>query len=418
MIPNDAYPQLAPYTNSELRLWLNQQLPSGQWVSNPQSGFYDETAILISAALDAYRVTGKRALLAEALPRLRRGWAWLRSNASGRESTHLLWTPMPEVAGEQRPVASVAVDCADQVARRNYPAQVNLLWLRATQSMSIIESMLGNAAEARRDSAFAAGIQSDFNQLFWSDGAIHARNAAPAAPFGHYRSWYPSDRDYFELDSNFQAIIYGAADEARTASMLSFVTAHETYLLGSASGAPPAKIVYGDYEPADYAQIRNKIGDGVYQNAYWPSVGGLAALAYQHAGQGEVQLHVLDGLAAAFRAGQATHSASEWYDISGRPGGVSSYQWSARSFINVLYHAYLGVDDDWTSVNAENLRVLAPGGEAIARLRHLGKWLTIHTHGRGRVERVLVDGNTTGATDLIPEALLHDESVINVYTVE
>jgi hypothetical protein len=111
MIPNDAYPQLVPYTNSDLRLWLAQQSPSGQWVSNPMSGYYDETAILISAALDAYRVTGNRALLAEALPRLRRGWAWLRSNANGRDSTYLLWTPLP-TAGP-RLVLPVAVDWAD-----------------------------------------------------------------------------------------------------------------------------------------------------------------------------------------------------------------------------------------------------------------------------------------------------------------
>jgi hypothetical protein len=415
MIPNDAYPQLAPYTDSELRFWLNQQLPSGQWVSNAQSGYYDETAIVISAALDAYRVTGNRTLLVEALPRLRRGWAWLRGNANGRESTYLLWTP--PAAGPQRLVLPVAVDWADQIARRNYPAQLNLLWFRATQSMSVVEDVLGNAGEARRYSAFASGIRADFNRLLWSNGAIRSRNAPPVAPFGHYRSWYPGERDYFELDTNFQAIIYGLADAARTASILSFVAAHETYLLGGApgSGAPPAKTVYGDYEPADYAQVRNKIGDGLYHNAYWPSIGSLGALAYEHAGQTEMLGRVLDGLAAVFRAGQAAGSASEWYDGSGLPAGASSYQWTARSFIIALYHGYLGVDDDWSGTKAENLRLFAPGGEAIGRLRHLGKWLTVHSHGRGRVDHVLVDGQMAKVPSLIPESLLHDGTVIDVY---
>ena len=416
MIPNDAYPQLAPYANSELRLWLTQQSPSGQWVSNPMSGYFDETAILISAALDAYRVTGNRALLAEALPRLRRGWAWLRSNANGRDSTYLLWTPLP-TAGP-RLALPVAVDWADQVGRRNYAAQVNLLWLRATQSLAVAENVLGNAGETRRYAAFAIGIRSDFNRLLWTIGQVQSRNAAPAGPFGHYRSWYPAERDYFEMDTNLQAILRGVADTERTSSILAFVTAHADYLLDSPGGAPPAKTVYGDYAPADYAQIHSKVSDGTYHNAYWLSTGGLAAAVYQRAGQPVMQRRVIDGMASNFGAGQAGGSASEWYDMSGRPGGVSSYQWSARSYLNALYRVYAGIEDDWASMNAENLYVVAPGGETIAGVRHLGKRLRVRTHGGGGLTRVLVDGQAVPGLDLIPEALLHDGSNIDVYAGE
>ena len=123
-------------------------------------------------------------------------------------------------------------------------------------------------------------------------------------------------------------------------------------------------------------------------------------------------------MASAFRAGQPEGSASEWYDLSGRPGGVQAYQWSARSYLNVLYRTYVGIDDDWASMDGENLRVMEPGGEAVADVRHFGKRLRVQTHGRGRVTRVLVDGQEVPGTDLIPEAMLHDGSVIDVYAGE
>ena len=410
MIPNNQASQLAPYTGPELRLWLGRQAASGQWTSNPQSGFFDETAILISAALDAYRVTGDRALLAEALPRLRRGWAWLRGNANGRDSTYLLWTPLP--AAGPRLALPVAVDWADQVGRRNYAGQLNLLWYRATQSMAVAEHVLGNAGESGRYTAFAAGIRSDFNRLLWTTGRVEARNAAPVSTFGHYRSWYPAERDYFELDTNFQAILYGIADAPQRDSVLDFVSAHAGYLLGTEGGAPPARTVYGDYAPADYAQIRNKLGDGLYHNAYWLSTGGLAAAAYQQAGQPAMQQRLLNGMAAALTAGQATNYASEWYDIRGKPGGVPAYQWSARAYLHALYESVAGID--WSEPNAENLRVMAPTGDGLAQIVHLGKRLRVQTHGSGPLTQVLVDGRSAPNATIIPEAVLHDGSRIDI----
>lgn len=415
MIPSDVYPQLAVYTASELRYWMDHQAASGQWVSNAQSGYYDETAILICAALDTYRVTGTKALLAEQLPRLRKGWVWLRSNTTGRESSYLLWTPVqaPAIANKQLPVS---VDWADQVARRNYTGQLNLLWYRATQSMAVIESVLGNTSEATRANEYAKRIKTDFNRLFWTTSSIQTRNAPSVVPFGHYRSWYPDARDYFELDTNFQAIVYGVADAAQTASILSFVQAHQEYLLGAEDGAPPpAKTVYGDYAPDDYAIVRHKIGDGVYHNAYWMSIGGLAARAYQRDGQATLTRRVLLGLAGAFKVGQPVASAAEWYYATGQVGGVASYQWSARVFLDALYKAYLGADDDWSNAKAENLRVSPLFGEVTGRIKHLGKQITIRTHGAGAYQYAIVNDRTRVESYVIPETLLGDGATIDLY---
>src|SRR5205807_1075406 len=104
-----------------------------------------------------------------------------------------------------------------------------------------------------------------------------------------------------------------------------------------------ARTVYGDYAPADYAQIRNKLGDGLYHNAYWLSIGGLAAAAYQQAEQPARQRQVVDGMAAALGTGQADKYASEWYDSHGNPNGVDAYQWSARAYLHTLFAAYIGI---------------------------------------------------------------------------
>ena len=415
MIPSDSYSELAPYSASELRFWLGQQRPSGQWITNPQSGYYDETAIMICASLDAYRLTGNRALLQASIAQLRKGWAWLRTNPPGVESAYLLWTP---VQGPATPLKRlpVSVDWADQIGRRDYAGQLNTLWYRATQSMAQIEAVLGNASEAAHYTAFAEHIKSDFNRLLWTQGPVYARNAPAVAPFGHYRSWYPGDRDYFELDTNLQAVIYGLADSVQSQAILGFVQANEAYLLGSENGnPPPAKSVYGQYAPEDYAAIRSRIGDDKYQNAYWMPIGGLAARAFWQAGRRDMVGRVMQGLSGAFYAGRPATSAAEWYDASGQPNGSPAYEWSARSFLEALFRAYLGVDDDWSNPRAENLRVNPLFGGASGRIKHLGKIITVRTHGSGSYQTAVVDGATTVASELIPEALLHDGTNIDLY---
>ena len=89
-MPDDAG-TLSTYATGELRYWLRHQQPFGGWLSFQYSGWYDETAIMLAAVLDAYRLTGDRGMARRALPALRKGWAWLHSayassvgNAFGR----------------------------------------------------------------------------------------------------------------------------------------------------------------------------------------------------------------------------------------------------------------------------------------------------------------------------------------------
>src|SRR5438067_4813978 len=94
MIPDDAG-TLSTYATGELRYWLHHQQPFGGWVSFQYSGWYDETAIMIAAVLDAYRLTGDRGMVRRALPALRRGWAWLRGATDSRHGSRcLLWVTL------------------------------------------------------------------------------------------------------------------------------------------------------------------------------------------------------------------------------------------------------------------------------------------------------------------------------------
>ena len=87
------------------------------------------------------------------------------------------------------------------------------------------------------------------------------------------------------------------------AGVLNVVAAHGSYLLGG-DGAGPARVLYGDYAPADYGPIHNWMRPGQYQSAYWPSVGGLLAVAAASNDCTTLALTVLHGLAR--RSSQAS----------------------------------------------------------------------------------------------------------------
>ncbi len=418
MIPFDVYPQLIPYTNSEIRYWLNTQRNNGQLATVLLSGYYDETSIMISAVLEAYLITGDKRALAERAPALRRAWAWLRGYVNSQQSQRLIYVPLilQSALPNEPPVAA---DWADQVARRGFAGQVNMLWYRATQSMALMEATLGNATAAEQYRQFAAGIKSDINRILWTTQAPHARNAPAVGEFGHYRSWIPADRDYFELDTNMQAIVYGIADTSQTTSIISFIRDHADYLLGPQQGAPPpAKTVYGDYDPRDYALVQHKLRDGEYHNAYWLPIGSLAARAFARANQHDLTQRTIVGMASAFQgqlADARMGSAYEWYGANGKGGGVPAYQWSARTFLHALYRAYLGVEPDWEGRTVENLRVNPTVGGLTARLKHLGKHLTIRTHGEGAYRYAIINGRTEIRGNVIPANLLTDGGILDLY---
>ena len=361
MIPWAGSPDgpLASYSGSEIDYWLRHQRHDGSWVTNIYSGYYDETPIIIGALADSYALTGDRTALSRRLPGAERAWSSLRRTAvqARHGSPYLLWADLD---------AHVATDWADQVARDGYATGLEALWYHATRSMALLEAALGRPRTAARYDRFAAGIARDINRLLWRTAAPHARDAAAVAAAGHYTAWR-GGRDYFEVDSNALCILYGIAPPARAASIARFLRAHAGYIFGLRSRvALPARAVYGDYEPADYARIHYGMGDGVYQNGYWASVGALAVMALARAGDSGLALQVLRRIAAGLlRQG----NAYEWYRADGRPSGAAYYQWPARLYLVALYSTYLGLDERWVPEpgHAASINCLGTGTAALAR---------------------------------------------------
>ena len=402
MVPDDAG-TLATYARGELRYWLKRQQPFGGWVTFQYSGWYDETAIMLSAVLDAYRLTGDIAMVRRALPALRRGWRWLRG--AYVDATHgsrcLLWVAL-------RPQGKHwAADWADQIARQGYTPQLEGLWYDATHAMAALEWLAGGKKAAAQYNRAASCIAGDINRLLWYDDAPAHRDAPPLPAFGHYSA----AGNYFEIDANALLVASGAAGPRRRSSVLTMIAAHASYLLGG-DGAGPARVVYGDYAPQDYGLIHNWMGPGRYQSAYWPSVGGLLAIAAARNDATTLAINVLRGLAR--RNTDAASAFNEWYGADGTPNGAGLYGWGARMYLLALYRAYLGVDDAPSITNPANLVLRAAPGPARGELVRLGKHITIIGHGAGRFRYARLDGRTLRSF-VIPARLLHNGAVLDVY---
>ncbi len=411
-VPIYGYPELDPYVGSELGYWLAHQHPSGQWVTDPQSGYWDETAILIAAMLDAYRVTGDRALLTNNLRRLENGWLWLYAQRQeGSATPHLVYAELDRRSGRP-PVAS---DWADQIARGNWATGVNMLWYHATRSLAVIERLAGRHEQGQFLDDFALGIKREINTLLWRVSPVMSVRAAPTPAFGHYTGWTPGP-DYFEVDTNLLAIIYGVAEPAQAGSIVGFIDANWGYLMGSEYGPPAAKVVYGDYAPDDWAAIRFSTAPGAYHMAYWVNVGALAALAYREAGQPERVRSLLLGLANSLIEARGTTGVREWYAQDGTAHGSEQYGWAARCYLVALYRAYLGVDADWTDPLARNLQVNPSFGGVSGEIIHLGKRILIEVHGPsiGRYRYAQL-GDTRLERTVIPESLLRDGVTLHLY---
>ena len=353
---------LASYSGSELDYWLQHGQQDGGWITNIYSGYYDETPIIIAALADSYSLTGDRNALARRISGAERAWSSLRRHAvePAHGSSYLLWADLG---------AHVATDWADQVARSGYATGLEALWYHATRSMALLEAALGRPRTAARYERFATAIAWEINRLLWRTAAPHARNAHATGANGHYTAWL-GGRDYFEVDSNALCILYGIAPPLRSASIVRFLKAHAGYLFGFGNrSALPARAVYGDYEPADYARIHYGMGDGIYQNAYWGSVGALAAMALANTGNGDMALRMLRAIAA----GLLRHgNAYEWYRADGRPSGAAYYQWPARLYLVALYTTYLGLNERWVprTGRISTISCLGGGTAVVVRTGH------------------------------------------------
>ena len=405
LVPDDAG-TLAAFAGSELQYWLSRQQSFGGWITYQYSGWYDETAIMISAVLDAYRLTGDLSMVRRWLPALRRGWRWLHgAYTSPRQGSRcLLWVAL-------RPTGKHwAADWADQVARQGYSPQLEGLWYRATQAMAALEWLTGHKQAARAYNRETSCIADDANRLLWTVTAPAHRDAPALPAFGHYTAWPPGP-GYFEIDGNALLIAAGVAAPRQRTQVLGAVAAHAGYLLGGA-GAGPARVVYGDYAPHDYGLIHDRMSAGRYQNAYWPSVGGLLAIAAARNDDTTVAITVLRGLAR--RASDAESAFNEWYSGDGTPGGATQYTWGARMYLLALYRAYLGVDDEGDMTHPADLVLRAAPGPARGELTRLGRHITVIGHGSGRFRYARLDGRLIRSF-VIPASLLHDGSVLEVY---
>ena len=398
MIPSLRDTSVSSYSSSEIAYWLDRQQPFGGWITAKLSGYFDETPILISSVLDAYDVTGNIGLVRSSLARLERGWRWLAAGyiRPAKGSAWLLFATVPP---------HVAADWADQVGRTGYATQVEALWYWATRSLGILEGLTGHAPQAAYYADFAAHIRSDINTVLWTTSAPYTLDAPAVGAFGHYRSWL-GPRDYFELDSNLLCVVYGIAGPAQTRSILQFVRAHGAYLLGL--GTPdgvPAKVVYGDYSPLDYASKHDRLGPGQYQNGSWPTVGALAAMAFAQSGDTGEARAILQQLSGAV---DRYDDLREWYTQDGTPQGAPSFQWAARMFLVALYQAYLGVES-CTSLQGgatlTDLRLRAPLGAGTADVAFLGRRIHVVVKGHGPTVRLTVAGKTL-ASRVVPGALL------------
>lgn len=411
-VPIYGYPELDPYAGSELDFWLAHQQASGQWVTDPQSGYWDETAMLIAAVLDAYRVTGDRGLVVNNLRRLESGWLWLYGfRREDSAAPYLVWAGLDRSSG--RP--PVATDWADQIARMNWATSLNLLWYHATRSLAVMEGIAGRPEQASFFREYADSIRQNINRTLWRVGPVQSLRADPTPPFGHYVGWAPG-ADYFEVDTNLLAIMYGVADRAQAESILTFVDANRGYLLGSEWGPPAAKVVYGDYAREDWATIQNSTSPGAYHMAYWINVGALAALAYHVGGRAEPVRSILMAMANTLTAEHGGTGVREWYAQDGTAHGSEQYGWSARGYLIALYRAYLGIDADWSDPFARNLRVSPMFGGVSGELFHLGRRIVVTVHGPeiGPYRYAEVDG-TRVESAIIPEALLRDGATVNLF---
>jgi hypothetical protein len=404
MIPDDEG-TLSTYARGELSYWLGRQQPFGGWITNQYSGWYDETAILIAAVLDAYRQTGNISMVRTALPALRRAWQWLHTSYTSPQhgSSCLLWVTLrPRGPG-------YAADWADQVGRHGYTPQLEGLWYSATHAMAALESVSGHIQAAATYGRVADCIKEDINRLLWAHGVPAHDDALPLPPLGHYRA-RPVGRDYLEFDAN-ALLAEEVAPTAYRALILAVIAQHPTYILGTAAPGP-ARVVYGDYNPSDYGPIHNWLAPGRYQSAYWPNVGGLLAMAAARDDDISLSMTILHSLAQ--RAQNAADAFDEWYSGNGSPGGATQYGWGARMYLLALYRAYLGVDDSTSVTHPADLVFRAAPGPGQGEIERLGMHLRIIGHGEGRVQAIRVNGRLLH-TYRLSTTFLHNGGIIDVY---
>ncbi len=377
-------------------------LEPGQICTNVASGYYDESLIFIPAVLEAYQISGDKKLL-DYVKNCREAWFFgLRSIPKGE---YLIYANPP-----------IASDWADQINRRGYAINIEALWYQATKSLAQLEELSGSPEKAKFYKDFSDKIKQEINQKLFKKSIPNQRNAPHkiSQPFGHYIGWKTKEgeADYFELDGNLRCILFGIADQNKTASIMEFINTEPNfaYLMGSKNTLPPAaKVVYGDYDPKDYAALQGQSGDGKYHNQYWVNVGAIAAEVYAKLGDTDRARYVLRNMATAFNS---NIGVSEWYHNDGKADGSQWYQWPARAYLVSLFRGWAGISNSGTDLLVNPLV-----GNIKAKVTHMGKDLEIEVHDtKQKVKvptRTVVDG--IQLSNRIPDNYLKNGSKVDVY---
>ncbi len=309
-----------------------ERCEAGQICTNRSSGDVDETLQFIIAASEVVSwaelgpIAGRTATQWRELmwPACEAAWGWAYAQAEDE------WALL-----DTRPL--VAADWADQIGRRGICTNVQGLWAEATDSL---RHLAGTDQERRAGLPdMVRTIQESIREHLWTVSTPMHLNAAAVEPFGHFVAWIGTDGavvDYFELDSNFRLLAAAIPTDEQAASIIDFVQQHPE-LLGSESGPPGAKVLYGDYAPEHYAAIHDNTGDGRYHNAWWGHVGALVAEGLAEYRERDMAKQVLRSLAAALHRGAEDGTGMrEWYDAGGTGHGSEWFQWSARAFLRAV----------------------------------------------------------------------------------
>jgi glycogen debranching enzyme len=284
-----------------------------------------------------YTLCGDRALLEDAWESLEKALLWLRyqdSNECGLIEVH------------------EAMDWADLFVNRYNVLYDNVLFYAAWRSMAALAAALGRPADFYRQRA--ADVHRKLNTLLWV-GPEEERDWAWIGV--ERREWlytlkridtelverpfylpYVAFRDYADrLDTlgNVLAIVFGVANERKTAQILDYIDAaglHDPW---------PVRALYPPINPGDrdwreYYRVRNLNLPHHYHNGgAWPFIGGFYVAALVKAGRLDDARRQLAALTAMNRQGRTREwGFNEWFHgLSGKPMGFDGQSWSAALYI-------------------------------------------------------------------------------------
>ncbi len=282
-------------------------------------------------------VRADTALLAETWESLERALLWLRyqdSNECGLLEVH------------------EAMDWADLFANRYNVLYDNVLYFAVWKCMAVMATALGLPSEFYASGA--ADVHRKINALLWVGPeeprdwdwvGVERREWLYALrrigtelverpfylPYVAFRGY----GDRFDTLGNLLAILFGVADDTKTAKILDYI---EQCGLDQPF---PVRALYPTIRPGeadwrDYYRVRNlNLPDQYHNGGAWPFIGGFYVAALVRARRLTKAQEQFDRLTAMNRLGKDSEwGFNEWFHgISGRPMGYDRQSWSAAMYL-------------------------------------------------------------------------------------